>query len=63
MVQEVVAVDPAALDAEVAALPSLRHLQMKIEQAVPKLQEERAVFDLLTCDINSHPKAVCGHNL
>lgn len=57
--QEVVAIDPAGLDSEVLNLDNVTYIQKKIEDAVPQLLLEDKLFDLITCDINKHPKAVC----
>eukprot|EP00884_Botryococcus_braunii_P006350 jgi/Botrbrau1/15716/Bobra.4_1s0086.1 len=51
--QQVVAIDPADLDAEVAALPNVAHLKCTSDVALSSLlamAEGRA--DLLTCDMN-----------
>jgi len=56
-VQEVVAIDPAGLDSEVLNLDNVTYIQKKIEDAVPQLLLEDKLFDLITCDINKHPKA------
>lgn len=49
----VFAVDPAKLNEDVAALPAVRHMQMKAEHAVPLLRSEQA--DMITCDMNLPP--------
>ncbi len=51
---EVVAVDPAALDARVAALPNVQHLRCRAEELAGR-HEFCGRFDLMTCDMNVDP--------
>jgi hypothetical protein len=50
----VAAIDPAALDPAVLALPNVTHLRMQAAHAVPALRELMGgdSADLLVCDIN-----------
>ncbi|MBN1458964.1 MAG: hypothetical protein JXA57_05470 [Armatimonadetes bacterium] len=52
---EVVAVDPANLDAKVAALPNVRHLRCRAEELLDR-DDLISSFDLLTCDMNVDPR-------
>lgn len=54
---EVVAVDPADLDARVAALPGVTHLRARIEDLDA---EALGCFDVLTNDMNLEPLASAG---
>jgi tRNA acetyltransferase TAN1 len=52
---EVLAVDPADLDASVASLPNVRHLRRRAEQL--RIHDGcSSSFDLLTCDMNLDPR-------
>jgi tRNA(Ser,Leu) C12 N-acetylase TAN1 len=57
--EEVVAVDPAALDPEVAKLPNLRHLRCRAE-ALADCREMQGRFDLMTSDVNREPAESAG---
>ena len=57
-VKEVIAIDPAELDPEVVKLENVIHMQNKIEDCIPNLIEQNLLCDLITWDINKHPKAV-----
>ena len=48
------AVDPTPLHPDVAALPNVRHMAMKSDEAAKQLQEEfkGRNIDILVCDIN-----------
>lgn len=52
---EVVAVDPADLDAQVAALPNLRHVRCRAEELASR-DDLVGRFDLMTCDMNVDPR-------
>jgi tRNA(Ser,Leu) C12 N-acetylase TAN1 len=52
--REVVAVDPADLDAQVAALPNVRHMQCTAAEAAAQ-EVLVGPFDLVTCDMNVDP--------
>lgn len=56
---EVVAVDPADLHPDVAALPNVVHLRCRAED-LPGRPEVREPFDLLTSDMNRDPAEVAG---
>mmetsp|Transcript_27343 Transcript_27343/g.73948 ORF Transcript_27343/g.73948 Transcript_27343/m.73948 type:complete len:283 (-) Transcript_27343:698-1546(-) len=61
----VVAIDPAELSPDVAALPNVHHLKMmsqdpQIASAISHtLGSEDVLVDVLTCDMNSHPLEAC----
>ena len=52
---QVVAVDPAELDAAVAGHPNVSHLRVRAEEVVTD-EDWRGGFDLLTCDMNVDPR-------
>ena len=52
---EVVAVDPADLDARVVSLPNVSHLRCHAEELVGR-DDLASSFDLLTCDMNVAPR-------
>ncbi len=56
---EVVAVDPASLDARVCSLPNVRHLQCRAEDLAQRA-DLRGRFDLLTSDMNVAPAHAAG---
>lgn len=53
--REVVAVDPADLDEQIAALPNLRHLRCRAEELTAR-DDLLGPFDLMTCDMNVEPQ-------
>ncbi|KAF5839527.1 hypothetical protein DUNSADRAFT_599 [Dunaliella salina] len=63
--ESVVAIDPAELSPDVAALPNVHHLKMmsqdpQIASAISQaLGSEKVLVDVLTCDMNSHPFEAC----
>jgi tRNA(Ser,Leu) C12 N-acetylase TAN1 len=61
--EEVVAVDPAELDASAVARPNIHHLRCRAEELVGR-EDLQGRFDLLTCDMNVDPSEaaaiVCG---
>ena len=63
LAQEVVAVDPAELDPEVAGRANVRHLRCRAE-ALAGRGDVGEEFDLLTCDMNVDPvesaQIMCG---
>lgn len=58
----VVSVDPADMSPAALALPNLKHVRAKAEEAVPAIQRELAAWggraDLLVSDMNKHPAAM-----
>ena len=56
--ETVVAVDPAALDADILALPNVVHIRKQSQECTEEIMaavgQDRTI-DLLVCDINKHP--------
>jgi 23S rRNA (cytidine2498-2'-O)-methyltransferase len=49
---KVVAIDPAQLDPTIAGRREVRHMEMKVETAVPLLLDEGVQATMCTCDMN-----------
>jgi len=61
--RRVLAIDPAALQPEVLALPNVTHLCQKAEEAGPELEAQHGVregaCDLVVCDANLDALLIC----
>ena len=60
--RQVLAIDPAALQPEVLALPSVTHLRQKAEEAILTMESHgvrEGVCDLVVCDANLDALLIC----
>uniref|UniRef100_A0A7S2GKU3 Ribosomal RNA methyltransferase FtsJ domain-containing protein n=2 Tax=Octactis speculum TaxID=3111310 RepID=A0A7S2GKU3_9STRA len=55
-VAQVVAVDPAAIAADVSVMPGFTHIRLKVEVAVERGLFAGFSFRLIVCDMNMHPE-------
>jgi 23S rRNA U2552 (ribose-2'-O)-methylase RlmE/FtsJ len=49
--KRIYSVDPGKLDEEVLRLPSVRHLALTIQQALPKLKTDNVIIDIWVSDM------------